>query len=312
MKAASLPLVFNRYIGRVSYVAQRGTYEFSSTCPNCGGTSHDKEWPDRCRWFTDGKPRGWCRQCGTIFWPDDATAAKVSTAEQEAWRLDREATERRRKAEAEQALAHLRAEKIWLQYVDLMDEAARVWWENRGVPRDWQANLQLGYTPHKTYSDGEGELHTASAYTIPYFKTGFEFVTMQYRVSTTDPQTRYRFHPGLPTSYYVTEPQNPIHEQIIICEGATKAIVTATRMPENYTVLAVPSKADFGGVAEAVKEAGRVFVLLDPDAGGRARKLAALCGPHARIVNLFDKVDDLFVSHGMEGRDLEGFLRQAV
>lgn len=305
MRTASLPAVFARYSGRVSYVAQRGANEYSSTCPTCGGTAHDKDWPDRCRWFTEGKPRGWCRQCGAIFWPDDAIASRVSTAEQEAWRREREAAEVRRKAEAERALANLRQEKVWLQYVELMDEAARKWWEGRGVPRDWQTHLQLGYTPSKTYRDTEGALHTAPAYTIPYFGAGFEFVTMQYRVSTDDPATRYRFHPGLPTAHYLTEPQKPTSEQVIICEGATKAIVTAVWMPENYTVLAIPSKADFAGVVGAVAEAQRVYVLLDPDAGGRARKLAAAIGAAARVVELPVKVDDGFTRHGLTAKLLQ-------
>jgi hypothetical protein len=77
-------------------------------------------------------------------------------------------------------------------------------------------------------------------------------------------------------------------------------------------VLAVPSKADFGGVLEAVKDAAQVFVLLDPDAGHRAHKLAREIGPAARSVTLFGKIDDLFVQHGMTAKELAACLRQAT
>lgn len=312
MKATSLPPVFAKYSGLVSYVAQRGAHEYSSTCPNCGGTKHaNGDEPDRMRWFTDGKPRGWCRNCGGIFWPDDASSSKITTAEMEQWRQEREAAEQRRRLEAEKALAHLRQEKVWLEYVALMDDKARQWWDNAGVPPDWQEYLQLGYMPNKVYCDRDGEQQMSPAYTIPYFRAGFEFVTMQYRLNSADPSQRYRFERGLRTTYYQVLPDEPMGERALIVEGAKKAMVAHIHGNTGLTALAVPSKADFGGVAEAVKNCGRVYVLLDPDAEQRAYKLAAQIGPAARVVTLPVKVDDAIIRHGLTAAELAAYLRQA-
>lgn len=297
MRETSLPPVFARYAGRVSYVAQRGRYEFSSTCPNCGGMQRTGgEYPDRCRWFTDGKPRGWCRRCGGIFWPDEASGSKITPEEMEQWRREREATELRRKQAAERALEHLRAEKGWLEYVALMDARTRQQWRNWGVPDDWQAYWQLGYLPGKVYYDRSGEEQVSPAYTIPYFHTDFEFVTLQYRLNAADPAQRYRFEKGLRTAYFQTLPSEPIGERALIVEGAKKAMVTHIYGGTGTSVLAVPSKADFGGVAAAVQHCEQVFILLDPDAEARARLLAGQVGQRARVGALPDKVDDFILA----------------
>jgi hypothetical protein len=314
VKAAILPPVFSRYSAQVSYVAQRGANEFSSTCPTCGGTSHaDNAWPDRCRWFTDGKARGWCRQCGSIFWPDEAASQRVSTAEQETWRREREQTEQRRKAEAEKALENLRQEKSWLQYVEMMDASARAWWEKQGIPGEWQDHLQLGYTPRRAYWGPNEELRYSPAYTVPYFHTDFQFMTLQYRLSdATDPSQRYRFEHGLGTSYYQAEPGAPIGERVIICEGAKKAMVLHIRGgQDDLTVLAIPSKGGFAGVVEAVADRDRVYILLDPDAGAQARKLAGAIGPAARVVDLPVKIDDGIMQYGLTPARLADALRYA-
>jgi hypothetical protein len=154
---------------------------------------------------------------------------------------------------------------------------------SQGVPVAWQTYLGIGYEPRKTYRGADGELHESRAYSIPYYHTGWELVTMQYRLF--DPPTvtdRYRFHQGLGTAYYDTQPEHPIGERVIICEGAKKAIVTA------------------------------VYVLLDPDAGQRARKLAGEIGPAARVVSMPVKVDDALVRYGATTADLLAYLRTAV
>lgn len=311
-RQVALPSVFAKYAGAVSYVAQRGRNEYSSTCPNCGGTKHaNGDEPDRCRWFTDGKPRGWCRHCGGIFWPDDAVSSKVTTAELEQWRQEREAAELRRKHEAERALEHLRREKGWLDYVALMDDKARAWWEQAGVPRDWQEYLQLGYMPSRPYYDRDGELQLSPAYTIPYFRAGGEFITMQYRLNAADPSQRYRFQRGLGTAYYQVMPDEPIGPRVMIVEGAKKAMVTHIHGNAGLSVLGVPSKADWGGVVDAVKDCERVYVLLDPDAQANAYKLARQIGKAARVMTMPVKVDDALLSHGLTTAALNAYMRQA-
>jgi hypothetical protein len=183
------------------------------------------------------------------------------------------------------------------------------WWESQGVPRDWQDYLRLGFTPDKIYRDSEGALRHSAAYTIPFFHYGFKFVNLQYRLS--DPSNahdRYRFESKLKTTYYMTTPNLPIGEQVVICEGAKKGMVCRIfgGIGDDVTVLAVPSKVDFGGIGEAVKECGQAWIILDPDAWDKPKnapqdwtpppvRLARQVGREARIISLPVKLDDLIL-----------------
>lgn len=280
-------------------------------CPRCAGNRHlliftDKQFP---RWNYE------CQCCGMKGWADQLNAAvRVELTPEEKRRYaqataaDEAETERARLAR----LGEYTAAELWTAYAARMTADHRAWWEEQGVPLDWQAYLRIGYEPSRGYCDDDGILHHSRAYSIPYWHTGFKFVTMQYRLF--DPPTitdRYRWEKGLGTAYYQAEPQNAIGPQVIICEGAKKAIVTATRTDESFSVLGVPSKSDFGGVVDAVKDAERVYVLLDPDAGYRADKLARAIGPAARVVDLAVKVDDGFTRHGLTNKLLQDALRYA-
>src|SRR5690606_32822614 len=134
-------------------------------------------------------------------------------------------------------------------------------WRGQGVPDDWQNYLRLGFVADKAYRGPDGALHHSPAYTLPYYHTNFELVTVQYRLfNPPTPTDRYRFHPGLSTSYYMTTPSEPITDPVLICEGAKKAIVARVYGETGCTVLAVPSQTDPGGIVEAVREVGRVYV----------------------------------------------------
>lgn len=272
---------------------------YRGPCPRCGGAR-------RFLVFTDHPFPKWncqCDACGLKAWADQlepALKAVVDPAERASWairaQLERQAHDKLRR----EKLAEFSHNDLLAELSERMTAEQRAWWRSQGIPDDWQRALRIGYLPEKRYMGRNGEHHASPAYTLPYFHTGYEFVTLQYRLNDCEnPAARYRFEKGLGTSYYQTEPSKPIGEQVIICEGAKKAIVTAVNTPEEYTVLGIPSKADFGGVAAAVKDAARVYVLLDPDADYRAEKLAKEIGPAARVASLPAKVDDSFTQHGL-------------
>jgi hypothetical protein len=281
-------------------------------CPRCGGTR-------RFVIFTDHAFPKWnfvCDGCAFKGWADQLNPdvrAEWTPEERRAYAArEREARESA-SAERRKKLAEFSSAELWEELAERMTAEHRAWWVAQGVPVEWQTHLQIGYIPNKVYRGADGQLHTSRAYSLPYFHTGFEFVTLQYRLF--DPPTatdRYRFEAGLGTTYYQTQPQNPIGDQVIICEGAKKAIVTCVYTPDAYTVLGIPSKSDFGGVVEAVKEANVVYVLLDPDASHRAHKLANDIGPAAKIVSVPVKVDDAIVHYGATPADLLAYLRQAA
>ncbi|HEY5990577.1 MAG TPA: hypothetical protein VIV12_29920 [Streptosporangiaceae bacterium] len=281
-------------------------------CPRCGGHR-------RLLIFTDNPFPKWhcrCDGCGLRAWADQlapALSQPVSEALRAEWdarnRRERESRERYRR----EKLAEFSQSELLAEYHERLTDAHRAWWESQGIPKAWQDHLRLGYTPDRPYRASDGQLYHSPAYTIPYFHTGFEFQTLQYRLfEPPTPTDRYRFEHGLGTTYYQAEPAEPVGEHALICEGAKKAMVAHIYGETGCSVLAVPSKSDFGGVADAVKDCERVYVLLDPDAELPARKLAAAVGDAARVVELPVKVDDAIWQHGLTARQMAAYLRQAV
>lgn len=281
-------------------------------CPRCGGHR-------RLLIFTDHPFPKWnaqCEACGLKAWADQlepAVRAPVDAATRQDW-----ADRNRREAEAAAAyrrekLAEFSKADLWAELCERMTAEHRATWETWGVPAEWQNYLELGYHPSKPYLGEDGEHHTSPAFTIPYFHTGREFMTLQYRLfNPPTPTDRYRFEKGLGTAYYQVDHDAAIGEQAIVCEGAKKAMVLHIHGGQKeLTVLAIPSKGNFAGVVDAVKDCARVYVCLDPDAGMQAHKLAAAVGLAARVVDLPSKVDDAIVSYGLTPALLADALRYA-
>jgi hypothetical protein len=263
--------------------------------------------------------------CKRLGW--NGGAVDVQTVErmkaEHAARMDEH--KQQRAAELDQMLAEYTADEIWGAYNRRMGADQIAWWNGRGIPRDWQEYLRLGYTPDKVYRDKEGELRHSPAYTIPYFHEGFTFQNIQYRLSDPEnPKDRYRFEHGLKTVFYMTSPSLPIQDHVIVCEGAIKAIVAAIMgdTGDKVTILGAPSKTDWGGLVDRVKGALRVWLVFDPDAYDKPErasndwipapmKLAQQIGKAARIVRLPVKSDDGFTQMGMSADEWKQTLRQS-
>jgi hypothetical protein len=266
------------------------------------------------------------RACTILGWRGSVDITTLERS-RDAWQARQEEAQRERIALLDQTLAEYSEQEIWEAYHRRMTASHFAWWESQGVPREWQDYLHLGYTPDKAYYvHNDKKLHHSPAFTIPYFHHGFVFKNLQYRLQNPDnPNDRYRFEFGLATVYYMVTPSLPIGEQVVICEGAKKAIVCHVYgdMSDNVTVLAVPSKSSYGGIVEAVKGAQAVWIVLDPDAWVRPKnaahdwrpepyKLAAQIGDAARIVTLPTKLDDAFMLYGMTASEWHEARRQAV
>jgi hypothetical protein len=231
----------------------------------------------------------------------------------------------RRDAERKLKLASFTTHELWRELNERMQDEQRQWWEEQGIPIDWQNYLRLGYMPEKVYKS-DGELITSPAYTIPYFHYNWTFQTMQYRLMA-ETDDRYRFEPGLDTAYYMTTPSLPIAKEVVICEGAKKAMVVRvhTHMgTDKVSVLAVPSKNDWrsNGIIDAVKDCSKVYIVFDPDCWIPPQKhgkdwqpepikLGHAIGKAARIIELPVKVDDAFLLYGMDETDWESTVRDA-
>lgn len=278
-------------------------------CPVCGGHR-------RFVMFTDHDfPlwHGYCDGCGHKLKVWERVKVEIDPVRRLAYEARARQIERERAEELDRLLTKYSSEEIWQAYARRMGEEQRAWWRGQGVPDDWQTYLRLGYTEDRAYRVGDDLCHSP-AYTIPYFGQNFSFKTMQYRLcSPVNPDDRYRFEYGLGAAYYMTSPTEPIGDFVLICEGAKKAIVTRLYM-NRMTVLAVPSKSTWKniGIVDAVKGAGRVYILLDPDASRQAHDLKSAIGKTAKVVSLFAKVDDCFNDYGMTAAQFESYLRQAV
>ena len=249
-----------------------------------------------------------CRELGWNGTPADRIELQKKQAEHEAKRLE---AQRKHEQEVDKVLATLQTEDIIAGLHRRLTDDHRAWWEKRGVPREWQDHLRLGYVPNKSYYGHDGQLYTSTAYSIPYFHENFTLKTIQYRLDNPQrPQDRYRFENGLPSSWYLTEPQLPLQERVVICEGAIKSIVTRCYGIEDETisVIAVPAKSVWCGVEDAVKHCSVVWVILDPDGTAKAIELAKRIGKTARVVELPDKVDDALMG-GMMHTDLANYMR---
>lgn len=279
-------------------------------CPVCGGhrrfvlfTDHD--WP---------LYNGYCDQCGHSIKAWENVHTPIND-EQRAQARAREADQDQdRKRERATLLAKFTTSELWNELHKRLTADHRLQWQAWGVPDDWQDYLELGFVPDKSYYNGDGEMLHTPAYTIPFFHNENServFRTMQYRLfDAPNPADRYRFEHGLESTYYMTTPNDPIGDEVIICEGAKKAAVTRIHL-FNGCVLGVPAKGSWGGIVEAVKKCGRVSIVLDPDATAQAVKMAKQIGKAARVIVLPDKIDDLHTHYGMELSDMAYAIRYA-
>jgi hypothetical protein len=290
------------------------------TCFGCGSKG------DAIAYVQQRDNVNFIQACTLLGW-SGGIGAELLRQKQVKYEQQQQIVNKERELQLDQLLAKYTAQEIWLAYNRRMTADNIAWWQEQGIPAEWQQYLKLGYEPDRIYMGSDQIEHHSPAYVIPYFGFEFTFKNIQYRlVDPANPRDRYRFERGLKTTYYMSTPSNKITDQVIITEGAKKAIVTrikGARADWSISVLAVPSKTDFGGVAEAVKSCGRVYVLLDPDAWIKPAnanddwipspvKLALLIGEQSRIITLPVKVDDGFLMYHMSQNEWQGALRQAI
>lgn len=296
---------------------QATSREWHGPCPFCGGKDRfviftDRPWPS-WNWF--------CRHCGKSGWADQLNPSlrkDVDPVEQE---YRRKLEQERIEAEAAQerlALAKFSDRAIFAEYHRRMARGQRDWWKNRGIEDDWQDLLQLGYTPDKLIRTSSGEEWHTPAYTIPYLRKDGTACTLQYRLENPpNPKDKYRFQYGLPVSWYNAQPYEPLFDQVLVCEGAIKAIVTRSRViPTEVSVLALPSKSTARGevaeqLCQTLADVGRVYVILDPDGLAEATSFVKQIGKRARLLELPAKIDDLIMEDSLSEYDLAGLFRTA-
>ena len=272
--------------------------EWHGPCWKCGGV-------DRFVIFTDKAFPHWncfCRKCGWKGWADQINPAiKQITSEERAQYERQEEQERQNRIEhRRRTLAQFSKNEIWAELHERMAEENRSWWRTQGIPDDWQDFWKLGYT---TAAQVSGCGSAAQAYTIPFFRFGFEPENMQYRlVNPPNPNDKYRWAGLGYSSFYTARPDMGLADEMIICEGAKKAMVATIYAPQTMQIFAVPSKSDFASI-ETVISGGRIWVILDPDATKEAHELARKF-TDAVVVTLPAKIDDA-INAGAAWKDIQ-------
>ena len=297
------------------HLRKRTRDEYSSACPKCGETGHTGYGkPDRFRIFTSGKPRGWCRSCGFFEFADAGSGRKLNDfelAEMHAERV-RLATIERKRVKKKIAVLEERAE--WRGYHKAMLEMDnhRQLWRDAGINDAMQEYWELGYNPSLEYQ-WAGETKKSPALTIPYWK-GNHVINVQSRLlQPAAPNDKYRFTSGLPAPLYDPEKEDSKPEgQVLLVEGAKKAMVTHLHLGARYRVIGMPSKSLSHLQLEGLSECEPIILAIDPDAhydGTVGRNLKMIGEERVKIARLPDKIDDLFVQHGATPDQIDSFLK---
>lgn len=318
------PDVIERF-GHLHDHQYRGNGEHSSACPQCGGERGGADPSDRFRfWERQGQASNfWCRRCGFQGFTDDNKPAyrpdPQRIADLEAMRkreATREAERLKNKIEALQDAAY------WQGWYDAMSEQQRQLWQEQGIIDYFIDYYKLGFCPDYQYQHGGRLLHSPSM-TIPHYGPGWQLVNVQHRLlDPADGAGKYRQMAGLPASMFRTEPDEKLTGPVLVVEGAKKAIVAYTHLgPDIQGVKAafvgVTSKTPSADMLAELVDCEPVYLALDPDAY-QGRKCAAsraaerLGRERVRFVQFPAKPDDLLVEHGLTGRDLKKYIRQAT
>ena len=278
-------------------------------CPMCGGSRRfvmftDHPWP---------LFNGFCDECGMTIKAWEKVRAQVDPIKAAQAQAAREAEDRARAEYRRHKMAEFTTGEVWQEPHERMTLEHVDWWESQGVPQEVQNELRIGYqSNHSYYPFGldkaeriPANLVHSPAYTIPWFGQGLIFQTMQYRLlNPANPKDRYRFEDGLGGGqyYYMTEPNKPIGDKVIICEGAKKAIVTWFWLAPmlEFTVLAASSANTFGAALEATKDCGLRYVIMDPGAEVWAKRAVATKPKTTHAIRLPFKIDDGWMKYGLD------------
>lgn len=297
----------------------RGSGEWSSSCPTCGGGGNRHDQSDRFRLFAadaQGNARVWCRQCGMFEWADKNDNIRPSPAQIDARNKIRQEYLEAENKRLRTRISELREQAYWKGFHDGMKEGQRALWRMAGIPDEFQDYWELGYTP-----EYKGRDFTSPAMTIPYFNPGREPVNVQYRLTTPpQPNDKYRFTAGLKPSLWLADPDDKPSGKVLLVEGMKKAgvcfVELVAKADRDITITAVPSKMPSQQIVDGLNDCEVVYIALDPDAyggkDGAAERLGRMLACDVRYVRLPAKPDDLFIDYGFTAHQFMNFVNQAA
>lgn len=282
--------------------------EFKSACPHCGGDNTS----DRFIMFKDGESvRGWCRQERKMYFADSQSS--LSDAERERYlqeALRKQEEEHRRDAIR---LANLQQSEAWVKWHMSLDPTGINAWLREGITKESIERYQLGHVKGRRFF-GDGAFFSRDALTIPSWNFHNAVLNVQFRMINPPPNVgKYRPIPNLPMARFHTNPNLTIQGDVLVVEGAKKAIVVQQEFDKagiDMTVVAIPSVSPAKALLEGFHEAERVYLLLDPDAyvwrkdkngdpiKPPVRNVARDLNANLYVAKLLTKPDDYFFKYG--------------
>jgi hypothetical protein len=270
-----LPIEFSALVGRVNFIQQINENEWHSSCPNCGGTIHpDGTPPDRfIMWRVSrrGSPFGMCvRKCGWRWTPEKQDADWSESERLEFQHKQNELEAEWMKAETErlEKLSVLVAtQMIWKRCHDEAPTSAQAYYQNvRGIPKEWQDELWLGYFPD--YAVHGLTTYRSGAYTLPIFnfEGGIENITLRIENPMSGNDRYRRLYRS--KAQHLHSPQRRKANKIILMEGELKADIATIYgwLPNDMTVYGAQSKAPERRILKSLDFAEVVYLAFDPDA----------------------------------------------
>jgi len=271
--------------------------EASGPCPFC----HDGK--DRFLLFADHGY--WCRQCGTQGWLTNLDPTHRLTREElNDLRLRRVELKQEEHDRRLSALEKIHNCKDHIAYHQQMDADDRAYWHSEGINDASIVRYILGIC-YRCPTDHLGR----PSYTIPVINGG-KLVNIRHRLIGAENGDKYRPHmAGLGNTLFNADLVYQPAPRIIITEGEKKAIVLTQN---GFPSVGIMGKMAFPPVwAKRFESFPRMYIIMDPDALGRAYETAALFAGRGYVVDLGVKADDLFSKHGGTPASLESAIRWA-
>ena len=318
---------------QVSYLKKVSHDEYSSSCPNCGGSiHHDGSQPDRFRIFlqskTTGGVMGWCRQCDYMWFPDDQE--KYIAPSPEILQKRAAAVKQLEKEQIEGYLINIKEMqkgKPWEKYNQALADHPEIiaLFEERLIEDFWIDYWQLGYCDRKAYSYKDG-LYYCPSVTIPLQASiSREVFNIRHRLlHPVDTGNKYRPEiGGLPSGLFLCDLDRPLEGKCLIVEGEFKAMTTYLKLNDpDMHVVGIPGKKPNGRMFKKLDKCDPIYICMDPDAyvserGGQPAitRLAKMINERgkdrARIITVPGKIDDMIAAGYLDQAALEALLKTA-
>lgn len=329
MNFTTLPPEFAALEGKVQWVQQINTNEFTSSCPNCGiEEKHSDSNPSNrfVMWIESkitGRPFGMCvRHCGYKWTPEKSDT--VWTEEEKAVFIAKrkELNQREEQRILEYSTNVVMKQKIYLRYIERMKESqyGKQYLTKRGFTSEkW--NEYFGFGIFEDYKcHGKLDTYYSPAITMPV--VGLEQIVENVKMRVTEAHHKDdRFR-----NLYKSKAQHPyfplkdmtVKNKVAIFEGEMKSCMVAMRgkLPEDVTIIATQGKGVGSRMTYMLEKCEVVYLCLDPDTFTPNEKgettiiqTAKKFGyDRTRIILCNDKVDDAI----LKGFNLRNAYNMAV